>query len=239
MDELKTLLKRIFFPKDYTCTFCGREIFSEKTVCEDCDRALPRNDLYICYKCGRKTPYPTATCNDCVGKAQAFNLARSAYIYEKPISYAIQGLKYGNRRFLADEFAAEMEKVYLKTFYPCEAIVCVPTSKSNIAERGYNQSELIAAALSKRLDIPLIADAVVKTKDTESQVGLTQKERLINLSGSFAVKRRKETDGKALLLIDDVLTTGTTANLVAEKLKAAGATAVFVLTVASVYRGKN
>ena len=239
MDALKTLLKNVFFPQNYTCTFCGREIFGNKPLCRDCDSALPRNDRYICDRCGRKTPYPTTACSDCAGKTLYFDVARSAFTYDAPISFALQNLKYRGRKFLAEELAAEMEKTYLKTFYPCEAVVCVPTSENKIKERGYNQSELLASALSKRISVPFIRGALVKTRDTGSQVGLSQKERLINLSGSFAVKDRKLIEDKTVLLIDDVLTTGTTTNLAAKKLKSAGAKSVFILTAASVTLGRS
>lgn len=235
MEKLKEVLRKVFFPSDYTCLFCGREIFSGRSVCEDCKKTLPYNDGYICDKCGRKTFAPVSYCDSCKGKELHFDIARSAYTYEKPINYALMNLKYNNFKYLAREFAKDLKKVYLKTFYPCDVITFVPTSKEKLKERGYNQSEMMAVALSKELSLPVICDAVIKTRNTESQVGLNQKERLINLSGSFSVKNRKDIKDKTVLLIDDVFTTGTTATLVSEKLKNAGATSVFVLTVASVF----
>ena len=235
MEKLKEVLRKVFFPPNYTCNYCGREIFSKRAVCDECKNTLPYNDGYICDRCGRKTFAPVSYCDSCKGKELYFDIARSAYTYEKPINYALMNLKYNNFKYLAKEFAKDLKNIYLKTFYPCDVITFVPTSKEKIKERGYNQSEMIAVALSEELSLPVVCDAVIKTHDTESQVGLSQKERLINLSGSFSIKKRKAVRNKTVLLIDDVLTTGTTATLVSEKLKKAGATSVFVLTVASVY----
>ncbi|MBO4323595.1 MAG: ComF family protein [Clostridia bacterium] len=235
MDEFKRALREIFFPSAYTCGICKREIFNGEYICEDCKKNLPYNDGYICDHCGRKTFAPISYCDACKGKENHFDIARSAFVYQKPINHAVQNLKYNNYKYLAREFASEMAKVYLKTFYPCGAIVFVPTSKKKVKERGYNQSELIARAVGEKLSLPVFDDVIYKSRDTESQVGLTQKERLINLSGSFSIKNRSKIAGERVLVIDDVLTTGTTADLVSEKLKAAGAEAVFVLTVASVY----
>ena len=100
--------------------------------------------------------------------------------------------------------------------------------------RGYNQAELLANAFSLKTHIPVLSDVLYKRRDTESQVNMTQKERLMNLSGSFGVRNSGAIKGKSVLFIDDVLTTGATADCCAFALKRAGAASVFVLTVASV-----
>ena len=238
MDDVKSVLRHIFYPEAYTCSFCKRETFSGRAICDDCKKTLPYNDKYICDRCGRKTVSAVAYCDSCAGKDLHYDLARSVFTYESPVSTAIMNLKYNNFRYLARDFAKEMARVYLKSFYPCDVVACIPNSKEKMKERGYNQSELIARALAEELSLPFSVSAIVKTRDTESQVGLTQKERLINLSGSFSVKNKSEIKDKTVLLIDDVLTTGTTVELVSEKLKSAGAKGVFVLTVCSVYYKK-
>ncbi len=240
MDEFKDKIRNLFFPPAFTCSFCGREVFGGKTVCEECEKTLPYNSGSICEKCGRKTLNPVSYCDNCAGKELHFDIARSAYVYKPPISQAIQRLKYENSRYLAREFAKEMAKTYYKTFMVCDGIVCVPMTERHRKKRGYNQSALIAVALSEELDLPFFEDVIQKKRETKSQVGLTQKERIINLSGSFSIKNRSMIEGKRLILTDDVLTTGTTAEFISEKLVNAGAASVFVLTVSSVdFKSKN
>jgi ComF family protein len=100
-------------------------------------------------------------------------------------------------------------------------------------ERGYNQSEILAQALAKRLALPYIKGATIKVRGTPPQKTLTRREREKNLAGCFKADK-KLVNGKTLILVDDVLTTGATANAVCDALKKAGAKAVYFATVASV-----
>ena len=104
-------------------------------------------------------------------------------------------------------------------------------------ERGYNQSELLARNLSALSGVPFL-DVTVKRKETESQVGKDYKERRKNLDGSFGISDKKAVRDKRIVIADDVSTTGTTSDILAAALKAAGAAEVFVLTVASVVKRK-
>lgn len=235
MDALKKTLIKIFCPENYTCSFCDREVFDGKPVCEDCLKTLPFNDGFICGRCGRATKSPTEYCDDCKRSRIYFDGARSAYIYAPPVSGAIKALKFSGKKYFAREFAAVMAKVYYKAYFNCEVIVPVPSSPSRIKEKGYNQSELIAAALGELTDIPVI-NAVAKKRETESQVGLTEKERYSNLSGSFKVVDAEAIKGKKVLIVDDVMTTGTTLNVMAETLKKAGANEVYGITAACALR---
>ena len=234
MEEFKKKLIEFIFPPALTCSFCGREVFTNEPICADCKDILPKNDGFYCEKCGRRTRIPTNYCEYCSGRLINFDIARSAYIYDYPVNNAIQNLKYNNMRFFAREFAKEMAKVYYKACVVCDGITCVPMSDKRKRKRGYNQSALIAEALSDELGLPFFEDVIIKQRDTKSQVGLSQKERIINLSGSFSIKNRSLIKGKKLILVDDVFTTGTTVNLISEKLKNAGAEYVFALTVSSV-----
>ncbi|MBO4262597.1 MAG: ComF family protein [Clostridia bacterium] len=234
MIEFLKKLQRAVFPEDYTCVYCGREIFNGKEVCDDCLRSLPFNDGYICDRCGRKTSAPALVCDACANKDIFFDGARSVFLYESPVSTAIKGLKYFGKKYLVREFSREMARVYLKAFYSCDAILPVPAYYKHERERGYNQSELLSLALGERLDIPVITDAVIKTRDTVSQVKLSAKERFINLSGSFRISDKSKVKDKRLLVVDDVMTTGATLNAIARALKKAGAAEVYGVTVASV-----
>jgi ComF family protein len=116
------------------------------------------------------------------------------------------------------------------------AVIPVPLHKSKRRQRGFNQSELIARAglkvYSARQRLQLIPDLLLRTRDTHSQIGLTSHQRRENLRGAFAVARAPEVTGREVILVDDVYTTGTTATECARVLRRAGASRVWVATVA-------
>ena len=222
-------LKGIFYPRTLTCSVCKRENFNGKTVCDGCYESLPFQNGAICDHCGRATCFPTEYCDYCKNKQSFIDGARSVYRYEEPINTLIQRLKYGGEKYLAEEFALEMRDVFLRFSVEVDGIVFVPATKSRVFLKGYNQGEVIAKEFSKLVEIPIIENALVKSKETHSQVGLSVKERKKNLRGSFKVIDKKAIAVKNLLIIDDVMTTGSTAEAIAEKLKKAGANKVYLL----------
>ncbi len=236
MIDFKKNILELVFPRKTTCNFCRREVFGNTALCEDCKNSLPYNDGFFCFRCGRKTPNPTEACESCSGKEWFVEKARSAFCYDAPISYAIQKFKYENGRYFGEFFAQYLFPLYLKSFPACDCIIPVPVSEERMKERGFNQSLILAEYLSEKTGVPIYDDVVYKKRETEHQVGLSAKERLNNLSGSFAVKHGKEIEGKICLIVDDVLTTGSTANVIAKQLKKHGATDIYLITVASVGR---
>lgn len=145
----------------------------------------------------------------------------------------VQKLKYGGEKYLAEEFAKEIYKLFVSSVTHADGIVCVPMSEKREKSRGYNQSKLIAEKVAELSGAPFL-DVTVKKKETESQVGKTYKERRRNLDGSFGVKNKALVKDKRIVIVDDVSTTGTTADVLAAALKNAGAAEVFALTYASV-----
>ena len=114
--------------------------------------------------------------------------------------------------------------------YGIDALIPVPLSVSGLRERGFNQSLLLARTLSEKNRLPLIIDGLLKKTDTPAQIGLSKKERGLNLKGSFVTARKFS--GMRLLLVDDVMTTGSTANECSKMLLRAGAEEVSALTLA-------
>ena len=234
MEKLKEILRKIFYPRDLTCSICKRESFSGKTVCERCESSLPFNGKSICGRCGRPTAYPIEYCDYCKNKTFSVDFSRSVFRYEEPISKLIRRLKYDGEKYLADELADRMKVVFLRSIGYADGIVYIPAEVQKKKDRGYNQGQLLAVALSEKISVPVLEGAVEKVKSTSSQVGLSVKERMANLKGSFAVKNKSLVKGKRILVVDDVMTTGSTLETVAERLKSAGASEVVALTVASV-----
>ena len=120
-------------------------------------------------------------------------------------------------------------------------VIPVPLYRRRRGERGFNQAELLARAALRQLrsSWPLLTDCLVRTRETASQTGLTRHQRRANVRGAFKVKDRSQVAGKDILLIDDVLTTGTTAAECARVLKRSGAGKVYVATVARVLKGEG
>ena len=115
-----------------------------------------------------------------------------------------------------------------------DVMVFVPMLKKDQRKRGFNQSYLLAKELSNIISVPVLEDALVKVKKTKKQVGLKRKDRKVNLKDAFKLTSSKDIKDKSVLIIDDVMTTGSTVERIAELLKKKGAKIVKVLTVASV-----
>jgi ComF family protein len=144
---------------------------------------------------------------------------------------AVLYLKYHDRRGLARELGVLMADRLeeMRGEWQPEALVPVPIHRQRRRERGYNQSELLAAVVGERCGLP-VRDALEKVKDTPPQVGLTREERLRNVRDAFK-SRAGAASGRRAVLIDDVQTTGETLEEAAKALLAAGAHAVYALTL--------
>jgi ComF family protein len=230
--RIKEFLDKFFFNRKWKCLSCGREIF-EGNFCADCEKILPYNNGYICNHCGRKVIAPEEYCLTCKGVITSIDKARSTFSYDKPISAIIKRLKYFNRKYVADAFAEYLFKTYLDNDFSADLIVFIPMTESAKKKRGFNQAELLANALSNKTGVPVVP-ALTKIKETISQVKLDRSKRLKNLTDAFHVKERKAVKDRKVLIVDDVSTTGATAEAAANKLKRAGAKTVYLLTVASV-----
>ncbi|MCM1439238.1 MAG: ComF family protein [Roseburia sp.] len=219
-----------FFPPNFTCDICGIEIFSGDNLCEKCRDTVTVNNGLTCPVCGRKT-VASGLCLECKAQPPLYDKAASPLVYSGGAQKLIVKFKRGNP-YLKDYFARIM---YAKTaaFKDAEAVCFVPMFRRDERNRGYNQAYLLAKELSKKLNLPLLKNAVKKIKKSPSQKSLTRKERAENLKSCFKAEK-SEVDGKTLILIDDVLTTGATADAVSGELKKRGAKKVYLLTVASV-----
>ena len=231
--RIKNFINKYLFNTKWRCIVCGREIFDGGYVCEDCKKNLPLNDGNICLRCGRKTIQSQPTCTTCKQSEQKFERARSTFVYYKPVNQFIQKLKFYNKRFYAEILGEYLAVTYFKHVFAPDVITFVPMTEKSKKKRGYNQSKLLATELSKRVNVEVV-DCLEKVKETKRQAKLNKNKRIKNLQGAFKVTDKEKVKGKRVLLVDDVLTTGTTVNTVSEQLIKAGAVCVEVITVASV-----
>jgi ComF family protein len=142
----------------------------------------------------------------------------------------VQALKYDNNRAIAEPLGKRLLEQMQFKGWAFDMVIPVPLHHARKLERGYNQSELLAGYVAQGLAVPLVTDAIERTRLTRSQVGLSGLERRSNLRDAFAGNPAR-VSGQTILVIDDVYTTGATLGACAQALLDAGATAVYGLTV--------
>jgi ComF family protein len=169
------------------------------------------------------------TCGNCMHSEPPFKQARSFGIYDGVLKKAINLFKYQGVKRLAKPLSDMIIKMQLPKV---EVLIPVPLFKTRLKQREFNQSALIASHLSKFLDIEILINCLIKVKDTAPQVGLSSRERLRNIRNAFRVSRENLIKGKDILLIDDVVTTGSTIRECSRVLKHAGASDIYVISLA-------
>ena len=225
-------LKKYFYNPHWRCLVCGEEVFENQNFCEKCKSTLPYNDKAICEHCGRAVVSFETYCSTCKNVLVDLDKCRSPFVYAPPISMLIKKAKYDRGIYLIDYFAEQLSLSYFQNYFNADYLVFIPMSEKAEKKRGYNQSKILAEKLSALINVPVL-DCIKKTKETERQATLGRAERLKNLDGAFRVFDKKSVKDKSILIIDDVSTTGATAQVIAKRLKTAGAKIVNLLTVAS------
>ncbi|MBO5851109.1 MAG: ComF family protein [Clostridia bacterium] len=220
------------FNLKWTCNCCGSELFTNGYFCDICEKEFTYVLDSKCDHCGRITKTPTLFCDSCTGRNVEFDTARSVFEYTEPISKVVKAFKYDGKKYLAEVFASKMLNVFLSSFSSANLLTYVPMTETKLKQRGYNQSKLLAEELSRLTGIE-VKELAVKKADTHSQATLSAKERKDNLKSSFKFNKKLAKD-KNVVIVDDVLTTGSTADVLAKGLKDAGALSVSVLTICSV-----
>lgn len=215
-----------------TCALCGKA--SSKEICTKCWSDLIPVSSRVCAKCGNPSS-GGEPCPFCLVMEFHFDRAISFYAYEEPLRDALLDFKYHRAerkgRALTGLFAEGFNDSSLakKKF---DIIVPVPLTGQKMRQRSYNQSELLAYGIADASDIPVVPYAILKVRDTPSQTGFDLGERIENVSDSFYVPDQSIVNGKTVLLVDDIITTGATVNECAKALKTAGAREVVALSLA-------
>jgi ComF family protein len=180
-----------------------------------------------------------ALCRLCRDGRYAFDRARSYGVYNDALHQAILLLKYEEVTRLGDWFAARLLEVVAREAeaFRADVVVPVPLHPDRQRERGYNQAELIARPLARRLHLKQGAYLLMRTKPRPARLVLSRKEHWDSVRGAYATRKGLRVDKLCVLLLDDVMTTGATLDSCARALKQAGAAAVLGLTVARVVPG--
>lgn len=206
-------------------------------MCWECLAACAWITVPFCRLCGDPVSGAVTgeyACTLCLDRTPDFDRARSAVRYVDPVSTILQQFKYGHATWLSRDLGVMLEACMRAQYAAIhlDAILYVPLAARKERERTYNQSRLLAQELGHRMRVPVAHRALRRTRYTTTQTHLRASERMANVRDAFKVCTPDWVEGRSLLLVDDVMTTGATVRECARVLKGAGAYRVFVVTVA-------
>ena len=208
------------------CVACG---LPGVQVCGCCLEAMPRLGGPRCERCCAPTAWPVRRCRECAGRRLAFARARSAVAYDESVRRLVHAWKdRGLRRLAAAAAAVTAEALE----HQGEPLVFVPPDPERGRGRGHHPAEALARELGARWNVPVLG-VLARAGGGARQRGLTLSERRANVRGAFTAARSPP----AVVLVDDVYTTGATANAAASALRRSGARRVEVVTFARAVRG--
>ena len=243
VDDLLVLARRlldILLPP--RCLRCGGITDSAGALCHGCWGQIRFLAPPLCECCGRPfdiDPGPGAICGPCMVKRPPFARARAVFRYDDASKALVLRFKHADRVGAATPFARWMARAGADLLAEADVIIPVPLHRWRLLQRRYNQAALLANALGRLSGVPSQPDALRRVRHTTSQGHLGRKERKRNVRGAFQVARPGAVAGRRVLLIDDVLTSGATLEECVRVLRADGAAAVDVLTLARVVLGHD
>ncbi|MCD6168994.1 MAG: ComF family protein [Candidatus Latescibacteria bacterium] len=218
------------------CCLCGTRLQEgEKVVCEGCWGEVKPLQGPFCPNCGYPVKPGADECAMCQQRGWTFRQVGVLADFQPPVQQLIHLLKYKGKRSVGTRLGAMLSQALQgrPQWQRADLIIPVPLHRSRLRERGYNQSLLIAKALAERLQKPLRQELLVRRRNTRSQTKLNVAQRVENVSGAFQVKYPVEVREKRIILVDDVITTGATADACSRSLVNAGAKEVLVAAVAT------
>jgi len=209
------------------CLLCG-VMSDDGLCCAACRAALPYLDAEVCPVCAHPVP-DGAICGQCLQHPPAFDHTVAAFAYRFPLDQLVKALKFREHlilvNFLADALAARIRQ-------GTDAVMALPLHPLRLRNRGFNQSQLLAARIAQQFKLPLLTGCVERVRDTPPQSSLPWQARAKNMRSAFAVTCDREIQGKHIAIVDDVMTSGASLNAMAKGLKQAGAREVSAWVVA-------
>jgi competence protein ComFC len=231
-------LIELFYPSN--CVGCGHGQSAGVLLCEQCRKSVTRIADPYCNVCSR--PFEGLisgifACPNCEDRPPAFDCVVSKYHAKGLLRDLIHRFKYGRQFYLRGVLAQYLveamqdERILAQA---ADCIVPVPLHPTRFRERGFNQAEALAEAVFKRGGVPRVSilRCIQRKRYTQTQTRFDRSERMLNLRNSFAMRKNSDVRGKHLVLLDDILTTGSTLHECAVVLREAGAESVRAITVA-------
>lgn len=228
-------LVSLFYPS--TCAGCGAAVEAGENLCARCAAEIPRVRAPFCERCSQ--PFAGAitekfVCANCHDRTLHFDAAVSAYRSRGVVRKVMHDFKYGGQihlRHLLGRWLAETLDDARLAGRPFDCIVPVPLHPARERERGFNQAMVLAKLLGRASGLP-VSPLLQRIRYTTTQTQFDREERMENLAGAFRLRRGRAVQDSCVLLIDDVLTTGSTLSECAAVLKKAGARSVHAATAA-------
>ncbi len=230
----------LLFPSP--CRVCDGPLLSHRSlICGSCWESVRLIDPPFCHCCG--IPFPSAEsqsftreflCGACRTEESYFYQARSVGFYAGVLREAIHMFKYGKRQELARHFGTLMRDHFPQEWNrsDIDLLLPIPLHPRRLRERGFNQSLLLARFLAGPLQLKLDARQLSRTRPTLPQSDLPLRKRFENLHGAFVVRSPQRIERKSILLVDDIYTSGATTQEASRTLLRAGASKVYVYTLA-------
>lgn len=238
LDVIKKILNLIY-PESIYCICCGSIIDRSRSysICDNCIEKLMWIGGKTCKKCGKplQEEYLHDICRDCREVKHYFDKGYTCTQYGLYERALIMDFKYGGRSYLGRVIGNIMADRIILEEETWDALIPIPINKKRRNKRGYNQAEIIAYQIAKRLDIPVERDVLLRKKNTLPMKDLGVYARRENLEGAFKIAERNtcKIKEKKILLIDDIYTTGSTLDAAAKELKLSGTGRVDALTFAT------
>lgn len=220
------------------CLLCQAHLFDHiQSLCPACQDNIIFNKPPFCRKCSRHISrlQKGHLCQQCWKRPPEFDQAWGAVFYNEPMRHLLHSFKYQKktvlRYFFSDLLLSSVDRyqIPIKKF---DFLIPMPIHSAKYREREFNQTELLAHLVSKKINIPIYINNLIRVKATAPQAFLEEKERWTNIQDAFRIRKPFELKNKSILIIDDLLTTGATACEAAKTCKNAGAASVSILTLA-------
>lgn len=236
---MQALLHTVYPPQ---CLICDARVTTDFGLCASCWRDTPFITGLACTKCGCPLPGEEegeVLCDDCLTIARPWASGRAVMTYHDNARKLVLALKHGDRIDLARPLSAWMHRAAGPILKPGMLVAPVPLHWLRLIKRRYNQSALLSAAVAKVAGLDHCPDLLQRRRNTGSQEGLTRDGRFANMSDALKAhpKRAARIEGRHILLVDDVMTSGATLAAAAEACIAEGAADVSVLVMARVVKG--
>ena len=232
-------LTRLLLPT--RCVLCQE--LGPDVLCINCAKGLQPILPDNCLRCGRlrRTSFASPDCGECHGQTIGVIRARSAFVYNEPARTLLGEFKFRRHIGAGEDLIAralrsvkhDASDVYATPALKFDYVVPVPLHTARLRERRFNQSEFIAQRLAKRFGAPCRPGVLRRERDTPTQVGLTANQRRLNVRGAFKVQG--DVKGKTVLLVDDLMTTGSTLLACASALRRAGCRTTYGFTLFSTH----
>ena len=210
----------------------------KKQLCDACRASIPLNVPPFCRLCPRRLEIftPDGICPACAARAPSYDAGWSACLYDESMRRLLHAFKYSGKTRLAPAFA-QVLNAFIDTYHiplnHFDFCLPVPLHPARMRERGFNQSEILCGVLRGRYGLACRGDILARTRSTEPQAALGAKERWTNLEGAFRINHSDALADKSVLIVDDLFTTGATAEAAGRALQEAGAAYAGILPPAS------